>query len=259
MGEKLQQYIVSKNAEMFRMELEKEIANLRTIRDVAQHNAKVNLLLDYYHQGYSLLPRYYQEKYLKSLEASRIKSTGNVKAFSFSTQSKMKPAQRIEVKEEKKETEELDINWTICNKKNEKIVYESNGRSVRINELENCEIKISDDVPSLSLNSLKNCVFVANNISGSARITNCHHCKFVLSLKQLRIHDTTETDFYISVVGNPIIEGCTKLRFAPLKGNESGPWNDVKDFDRATQEEPSPNWCIIPEEQQKIPEPNCSA
>ena len=252
MDDKLQQCISSKNSEQFRIELEKRIINLPSIKDVTAHNKEVNILLDYYHHGCNLLPRYYQEKYLKALEGSRI--TGSKKAFSFNIQNKMRPAHEIIVHKKNQEEKEFEINWTICNKKNEKIVYQSNGKSISINKLENCEILIPDEVPTLSLNSLSNCIFIAQNVTGSARITNCYQCKFVLSVKQLRIHETKETDFYISVIGNPIIEGCRKLRFASLKGDESGPWNNVKDFDCPTQEESSPNWCMIPEEQRKKPE-----
>ncbi|KAH0785975.1 tubulin-folding cofactor C [Histomonas meleagridis] len=257
MEDLLHQYLSSRNAEKFRAELDKQVNRLISEKnpDASTHNAQVNSLLEVLRQGNDLLPRYFQEKYLKALEKSRIITKGQSSIFSFSSSQNMKPASQLISKDEVKETHENKVQWTIHDIENQSVVHQCNGELVSLHKVKNSTVLIPNETPALTLNSIEDSIIIVPHITGSARITGCHRCKFVLSLKQLRIHDTSECDFYISVYGNPIIEKCNKLRFGPFdvsSPSSCGPWNNVKDFDFATEDH-SPNWCEIPVNERNVP------
>lgn len=100
---------------------------------------------------------------------------------------------------------------------------------------------------------------------------------FSMLTQQLRIHASTQCDFYVAVRSKPIIEQCSQVRFAPysfnfpskgehwevrdfldklttqnmkFKDEHQNLWSQVEDFDwlKSTQ---SPNWTIIPEVQRE--------
>jgi hypothetical protein len=252
--DELQQSLSSKNDVKFQEELEKRIANLKadtSPANVTKHNAEANNLLSALRQGKSLIPAYSLKRYTEDIEACRIsKGPG---AFSFAAKSQLKPAAAAPQKAETVVEEEKEIEWTIHDLVDQRIEHVCNGTLVSINNLKNCVISIPNEAPAVSFNNLTNCVLIAKSVTGSARITACRECTFSLAVKQLRIHDTFKTDFYISVFGNPIIEKCADVRFAPLSEDGSGPWDNVKDFDCPTTEESSPNWSLIPVGDRHIP------
>lgn len=248
----LQQALASKDEAGFQAELERRISALKADKnpsDVSAHNSEVTTLLTALRQGKTMLPAFSFKRYMEDVESSRI-SRGPA---SFSFKAPMKRASQIEKKEETTATPEQKIDWTIHDLKDERIEHICDGKLISINNLTNCVLFVPNVAPAISLNNLHHCVVIVNEITGSARITECHNCRFAFSVKQLRIHDTTDTDFYIAVVGDPIIEKCTRLRFAPLRPN-AGPWDNVKDFDCPTSAEASPNWCAIPEEERQLPQ-----
>ena len=130
--------------------------------------------------------------------------------------------------------------------------------------LDNCKVSLKERVGTLRLERLRNCSVTVGAVTRSIFVNDCEGCTFVFSSQQLRIHNCTSVDFYVHMRSGPIIEDCTKLRFAPtlaftfpemaaqradagldfgLDGNQ---WADVKDF-KWLRREQSPNWCIIPE------------
>ncbi len=66
---------------------------------------------------------------------------------------------------------------------------------------------------------------------------------------QVRIHDATQTDFYLNVGSKPIIESSKELLFAPYSNSEKEKnfWNEVEDFNWLRQAQ-SPNWALMPED-----------
>ena len=247
----LQQAIASKDDSAFQAELERRIAALKADKnpaDVAAHNAEVTTLLTALRQGKPMIPAFSFKRYMEDVESSRI-SRGPA---SFSFKAPMKRAAQIEKKQETVVEAEQKIEWTIHDLKNQKLEHTCDGKLISVNNLEDCVIFVPNVAPAISLNNLHRCTVIVHDITGSARITECHGCRFAFSVKQLRIHDTTDTDFYIAVVGDPIIEKCTRLRFAPLRA-DAGPWDNVKDFDCPTSAEASPNWCVLPEGERQIP------
>lgn len=157
----------------------------------------------------------------------------------------------------------------ISNKQNELIRLNSselNGKDVAIENLKQCEIFLQGIPSSLQIKNLSGCILIVGPCSRSILIDQCQHCEFALACQQLRIHTSTECDFYAHITAQPIIEDCHNLRFAPynveykLKNEyieQSGLnwikdyWSDVTDFNHMIVGVPSPNWQIIEEEERK--------
>jgi hypothetical protein len=252
--DKLQQALASKDEAAFQAELERRIGLVKadtSPANLSAHNAEVNSLLLALRQGKSLVPSFSLKRYTEDLEAARISRRPG--AFSFATKASLKPAAALPQKAAPAVVPDEPIAWTIHDLVGQKIEHICQGSLVTVNNLENCVLVITNEAPAISLNSLKKCIVIAESVSASARICNVHESKIALGVKQLRIHDSNQTDFYVAVFGNPIIENCSGLRFAPLRGPESGPWDNVKDFNCPTTGESSPNWSIIPEAEQIIP------
>lgn len=83
---------------------------------------------------------------------------------------------------------------------------------------------------------------------------------FHLACQQLRIHETTDCDFFIHVTSKAIIEDCRKVRFGIYDFNyptrdedykQSGlnrnvnNWREIDDFNWLVAGQPSPNWSLI--------------
>jgi UDP-N-acetylglucosamine transferase subunit ALG13 len=254
--DKLHHALASKDEAAFQAELDRRISAIKadtSPSNVAGHNAEVNALLTALRQGKSLVPAFSLKRYTEDLEASRISRGPG--SFSFAGPTALKPAAAITQKVPEPIATEETIEWTIHDLSNQRIEHVCQGSLVSVNNLENCILVVPNEAPAISLNNLRKCVVIAEKVTGSARITAVHETKVALAAKQLRIHDSMQTDFYIAVFGNPIIENCTGLRFAPLRGADSGPWDNVKDFNCPTTSEASPNWSVLPEAERSIPRP----
>ncbi|OHS95628.1 tubulin folding cofactor C [Tritrichomonas foetus] len=243
------------NALKKQVELQKGPVNNETKE---KQKNELDVLSDALRKGGKQIPPFYQAKFQRALDELQKKFSNAPKpAFSFSFSKQMKPASETVTKPVQKDDENdqniPETDWTLHDLKDQKIKHQCDGKHISINQFENCTLLIENEVPSISFNNAKNCIFIVPIVTGSAHITKCESCTFVFSIKQLRIHQTSKTDFYISIASDPIIEKCTEMRFAPLKGDESGPWDKVKDFDHP-ETYTSPNWSIIPESERKIPE-----
>ena len=157
----------------------------------------------------------------------------------------------------------------IADKSNELIRLEAsdlNGKDVAIENLKQCEVFLKGSPSSLQIKNLHACILIVGPCLRSVLIDQCQQCEFALACQQLRVHTSTECDFYVHITAQPIIEDCHNLRFAPynveykLKDEQvkaSGLiwtkdyWNDVRDFNHMIPGMPSPNWEIIAEEERK--------
>jgi hypothetical protein len=172
----------------------------------------------------------------------------------------------------------LRTNCTVEGEKGRLIVLDSStdssfssGRDVHLLNLEDCTVAILEPINALRIDGLTNCNVVCASIRGSALLHACTGSSFFLSTRQIRIHTSTQCDFYIQVLSRPIIEHCNHLRFAPfevlvgavpppLQGEsgahavptsarppaQSALWAQVDDFNwhRA---QASPHWSVLPE------------
>ncbi|CAL1373573.1 unnamed protein product [Linum trigynum] len=132
-------------------------------------------------------------------------------------------------------------------------------------DLDGCEVRLIGCINALFFNRLRNCRVYTGPVIGSVLIEQVENCVFVLASHQIRIHNAIGCDFYLRVRSRPIIEDCSRVRFAPyclryegiekeLKeaglGDESGNWANVDDF-KWLRAVPSPNWSVL-EESQRI-------
>jgi len=136
-----------------------------------------------------------------------------------------------------------------------------------LQSLNRCEVRLLSTCTALWIRGLKNCTVFAVPVGGSIYVTECEGCTLYLGSRQLRMHTSTNTDFYIHTSSHPIIEHCQALRFAPypalppsLSGAfaaaslkpEHNQWQLVDDFDwlKAAQ---SPNWAVLPAAERQSP------
>lgn len=111
------------------------------------------------------------------------------------------------------------------------------------------------------MRDVKDSIIILPAVQGSAMIHDMNNCIIVLGCHQFRMHTSTQVDIYLFIESNPIIEHCTKLRFASYPSALSGeriPSSNathfsVQDFShiRAT---PSPNWSLLDEDHRLRPE-----
>jgi len=136
-----------------------------------------------------------------------------------------------------------------------------NGSDLVISNLRNCTVSICDNVGALRINNVSHCKIYVGPIATSMILHEIEHSTVMIATRQCRIHSATETDFYLQVNSDPIIEHSHSVRFGPYsfaypelssQFESSGLnldvnlWNNVKDFNWHRQQH-SPNWVLIPE------------
>uniref|UniRef100_A0A8C9HDB8 C-CAP/cofactor C-like domain-containing protein n=1 Tax=Piliocolobus tephrosceles TaxID=591936 RepID=A0A8C9HDB8_9PRIM len=152
------------------------------------------------------------------------------------------------------------------NLKNERIIRcigEIKCSSLLLSNLDNCEVIILDVLSSVLIKQIKNCTICVPAIESSLLIYNCQDCNILTNSQQVRIHDTSNTKFYINSMSSPIIESSDKLVFSRYNLNYDGlseilkkihidensnTWSQILDFNWQNVQEPSPNFSIINEQ-----------
>lgn len=135
-------------------------------------------------------------------------------------------------------------------------------RDIRLLDLSDCCIIVAEPITALRIDRLTRCTVYTGPISGSVLLHGCSECTFMFACHQARLHESTQCDFYLRVASNPIIEACTKFRFAPyclayegleaqlehagLPAGRKNFWCEVNDF-RWHRVQQSPNWSVLPE------------
>lgn len=66
---------------------------------------------------------------------------------------------------------------------------------------------------SLTARDVKESLLVCGQIGGPAHITGIEKSVIVVSCRQFRMHNCKDVDVYLSSTSNPIIEGCSNVRF----------------------------------------------
>ncbi|KJP86242.1 hypothetical protein AK88_04136 [Plasmodium fragile] len=131
--------------------------------------------------------------------------------------------------------------------------------SLLLDNLVNCEVVILDVLSSVLIRRIKNCTIWVAAVESSVLIYNCVDCNILTNSKQIRIHDSSETNFYINSVSSPIIENSKQLAFFPYILNYDGlsellkkinirtdstQWMKILDFNWQNTQEKSPNFRI---------------
>ena len=140
---------------------------------------------------------------------------------------------------------------------------ETTGKDVNLTDLTDCTVKLYGALLTLHVNKLQNCKIFCGPVSSSVFIDNCKDCVFVLACQQLRVHTTFDSNFYLHVTSNAIVEDCSRIGFAAFNwayeelpkhlelaglNDKENNWALVKDFNWLRTDVQSPNWSIIPEE-----------
>ncbi|CXI75687.1 tubulin binding cofactor c, putative [Plasmodium berghei] len=153
-------------------------------------------------------------------------------------------------------------NLSFQNDKNIKIIRgigEGTYSSLLINNMNNCEIIFLDILSSVFIQNITNCTIWIPAVESSLLIYNCVDCNILVNSKQIRIHNSVNTNFYINSMSSPIIESSEKLFFFPYNLNfdelpkllekininrNSNKWKEVLDFSWQNTQNPSPNFNI---------------
>ncbi|ELR25068.1 tubulin folding cofactor C, putative [Acanthamoeba castellanii str. Neff] len=134
-----------------------------------------------------------------------------------------------------------------------------------LSNLTDCTVYICAPLRAIRMYNLKSCSVFVGPVAGSALLYDCQGCSFSIASQQLRVHNTTDSDFYLLARSKPIIENCDRVRFAPynfsyaqleeqLEESLDVPtnfWNSVEDFNWPRIGEVSPYWSILPEEERR--------
>lgn len=250
--EELHRLLNSQNKSGFQVEVEKKIKDLsgKKPADPQSHNSEVDSLIAIIKQGESLLPKFTYQAFLRSLDESKIKIITPKPSFKFTRKTKEESVQKETVVQS--ELTNNEQTWQYRDARDEDKEVFSDENRVGLTKLENCTVKVTGSPAAACFTDLTDTVVVAPGIGGSVHITNCKNCRFLLGCKQLRIHETFDTDFYVIIASGPIIEDCDRVRFAP-GGDNPGPWDQVKDF-KWLKSERSPHWAVVPEQERTFPE-----
>lgn len=80
------------------------------------------------------------------------------------------------------------------------------GGDMALSELVDCDVTLLDGVAALWVDKLVRCRVVSLPIAGAVHINRCEGCEFHFASRQIRVHTTTSTDFYLHAGSHPIIE-----------------------------------------------------
>ncbi|KAJ7291218.1 tubulin binding cofactor C-domain-containing protein [Mycena rebaudengoi] len=130
---------------------------------------------------------------------------------------------------------------------------------ITISDLAHCIVNLLPDrlspgqhnheISAIHVRDLSDTVLLLPAIHGSVLLHNLRRCIIVVGCHQFRMHTSQAVDVYLSIPSTPIIEHCSRIRFAPYPASLSGddtPNNifSVQDFSHI-RSTPSPHWSMI--------------
>nr|CAB3266847.1 tubulin-specific chaperone C-like [Phallusia mammillata] len=162
-----------------------------------------------------------------------------------------------------KYAQKLNQGCEISGKTDETITLNSNvvnHKDLTLSKLVGCKVYLLGAPSTVHINNVEKCTIVIGPVSGSVFVDWCTDCEIATGCQQLRVHHTSDTNFYLNVSSRAIIEDTTKVGFAPynfdypelenhlklagLNGCKNN-WNKVDDFNWLAMDSVSPNWQII--------------
>lgn len=190
------------------------------------------------------------------------------KKFAFSKRTVSKPQQAQEVVQLKDFTVILEGIQDMENQEFRKFdseLFEYN--CYQLKNLKNCVVYLMGRLKAVHMLGLEKCKVYIGAVAGASHITDCRDCEIYVASHQIRIHQSFDTDFYVFVATNPIVESVARVRFSPFLFKYEGLeghmkdcglmgrnlWDQVQDFKWLKQEK-SPNWGTIEESERKIME-----
>lgn len=133
-------------------------------------------------------------------------------------------------------------------------------KDVLLSNLKNCKIHLLGYPNTLHIANLEASYVYCGPVSTSVFIEHAKDSTLHLACQQLRIHNTTNSNFHIHVTSKAIIEDSKNVRFGIYKLDYEGidkhyesaglnrnlnNWDKVDDFNWLAADKPSPNWSII--------------
>lgn len=108
--------------------------------------------------------------------------------------------------------------------KNERVTrteQEYSGKeNLMLEDLENCTVVMPFAVKCIYMKNLKSCRIYVGACSGATFVEKAIDCQIFIQSHQIRIHNSVNTQFYLTAKSNPIIEHCTKMGFGPFLSQE---------------------------------------
>ncbi|KAF1362434.1 TBCC-domain-containing protein [Lizonia empirigonia] len=131
-----------------------------------------------------------------------------------------------------------------------------------LSKLTDCLVDLSapttvSPLSALYLKNIQKSVVICGTVAGATHITDVQDTKILAGTRQFRMHGARNVDVYLYCASRPIIEDCEGVRFAPLPDayitddmrQMKNQWDQIDDF-KWLKAEKSPNWSILPEEEQ---------
>ena len=89
-------------------------------------------------------------------------------------------------------------------------------------DLQNCLVDMASSTvtdhhfATLVIKNVQQSLLICGRVDGAAHITSAEHCVIVVAARQFRMHDCRDCIVYLHSNGQPIIENCQRVRFAPI-------------------------------------------
>ena len=134
------------------------------------------------------------------------------------------------------------------------INVESKETDVTLKDVDHCIVWIQAvELTSLFIKNVKNSIIITGPIAGSLFCEHVQDCCIASQCRQLRIHHSIRTHFYVSLVSTGIIEDCQALTFGPHPSGSALP--KIEDFNWQKRT-PSPNFQLVDQAPSEWPRHN---
>lgn len=90
-----------------------------------------------------------------------------------------------------------------------------------IENLDNCTVILPFAVKCVYMKKIKSCKIYVGVCSGATFVDFATDSIVCIQSHQIRIHNSYNTQFYLTAKSNPIIEHCSKMGFGPFILNEN--------------------------------------
>ncbi|EEC02794.1 alpha tubulin, putative [Ixodes scapularis] len=132
------------------------------------------------------------------------------------------------------------------------------GKPLELDSLENCCITVHGNPAALFATRLSRCELRCGPVTTSAFVEHCRDSRFWLACQQLRVHGSSQCQFWMHVQSRAIVEDSTGLEFGAYdwryEGQEAhwrasgldpscNQWRQVDDFNCPMAR--SPNWTFL--------------
>jgi len=188
--------------------------------------------------------------YVQTVPESTMDSTGDIADAKVPVnQSKQQIIQESECGFSKRDNELLTLSNADVEKKD-----------VVLSSLARCRVVIKGSPSTVHITSVQDCTILCGPTSGSVFVDDCQNTVIVVACHQLRVHRTSDTNFYLHVTSRAIIEDCMTVQFAPYNwkythldedfhnaglDRERNNWSAVDDFNWLAADKQSPNWSVM--------------